>query len=232
MSSVRIAKFIADAGLCSRRDAERMIEQGVVEVNGSTLTTPAFKVEQSDIVKVKGVVVKSCISQVRVWAFNKPTGCLTTNRDPQGRKTIFDYLPSSMPRVVTVGRLDYNTEGLLLLTTSGELARQLELPSSKVKRVYKVKLYGDVTREKLLSIVPQIKVKTMVYKVHDIKIISQQGSQIWVEITLLEGKNREIRNIFDYLGVRVSKLIRIEFAGVELKRLPWGEVREILGFTF
>ncbi len=227
---IRIAKFIADAGLCSRREAERWIELGRVKVNDQLLETPACKVSEGDVISVDNKTVPWPLQKERrLWAFHKPVGCLTTNYDPKGRKTVFDYLPKDMPRVVTVGRLDYNTEGLLLLTNSGELARALELPSSKIKRVYKVKLHGAFQQNMLARIVPHIIIDGIQYNVENIELLSVQGKQVWIQITLLEGKNREIRRIFEHLGMQVSKLIRVEFAGIKLDDLKAGQVREIKG---
>lgn len=225
---MRIAKFLADAGLCSRREAEKMILAGRVKVNGTTLDTPAFLVDQESKVTVDDKDIKLDLTKkARLWKFYKPARCLTTNYDPAGRETVFSYLPKSLPRLIAIGRLDYNTEGLLLFTNSGELARQLELPSSGIQRVYKVKVYGVFHQDLVKKIVPQITIKGIKYTVKSVKIISQQDKQTWLEMHLLEGKNREIRNIFEHFGFKISRLIRASYGDIDLSELRTGEVLEV-----
>lgn len=227
-SGIRIAKFLADAGLCSRREAERMIGERRVKVDGAILDTPAFLVDQQSKVTVDDKEIKpDSTKKVRLWKLYKPSKCLTTNYDPAGRTTVFSYLPKLLPRLIAVGRLDYNTEGILLFTNSGELARQLELPSSNIGRVYKVKIYGVFNPDLVKKIVPQIEIKGMIYNVKSIKIISSQDRQTWLEVCLLEGKNREIRNIFEYLGFKISRLVRISYGDIDLAGLKSGELMEV-----
>lgn len=222
----RIAKFIAAAGVCSRRDAEKLVLAGRVSVNGEVIEECATKVSDTDVVEVDGKRVKP-EEVLRIWKFYKPKGCLTTNRDPKGRKTIFDFLPDDMPRVVTIGRLDYNTEGLLLLTNSGEYARKMELPSAKVERCYTVKIYGDFSDDIIDQIVPSVEVDGMTYHFKKVSIIKQQGKQTWLAVTLLEGKNREIRRTFEHFGLQVSALKRTRFGKFTLGKMKQGEVLEL-----
>ena len=224
----RIAKKIAAAGLCSRRDAERWIEQGRIEVNGQKLLTPAFTVSDSDEIKVDGTPLKTK-QKPRMWCYHKPTGLLTTFKDPQGRPTVFDSLPKTLPRVVSVGRLDLNSEGLLLLTTSGELARSIELPSRGWKRQYRVRIHGKITSEMIQTAQKGITIKGIRYAPCQIEVEQTQtgGQNQWIKVTLTEGKNREIRKIMENFSLQVSRLIRISYGPFQLGNLPKGEVREI-----
>lgn len=222
---IRIAKFIADCGVCSRREAERLIEERRISVNDKVLDTLGYKVLPTDEVRLDGRLLKKK-EELRVWVFYKPKGCLTTTSDPKGRKTIYDYLPRRMPRVVTVGRLDYNTEGLLLLTNSGEYKRQLELPQNAVERVYIAKTYGRFDKEILAKIMPQCTVERIVYSFKSIEVMNTSGLQTWLRITLCEGKNREIRRVFEHFGLSVSQLKRISYGEYSLEDLEEGEVME------
>ena len=224
----RIAKKIAAAGLCSRRDAERWIEQGRVEVNGEKLLTPAFTVSDTDEIKVDGTPLKAK-QKPRMWCYHKPVGLLTTFKDPEGRPTVFDNLPKTMPRVISVGRLDLNSEGLLLLTTSGELARSIELPSRGWKRQYRVRIHGKITPEMIQKAQKGITIKGIHYAPCEIEAEQTQtgGQNQWIKVTLTEGKNREIRKIMESFSLQVSRLIRISYGPFQLGNLPKGEVREI-----
>ncbi len=224
----RIAKKIAAAGLCSRRDAEKWIEQGRVEVNGVKLLTPAFVVSDTDNIVVDGVALKAP-SKVRMWCYHKPTGLLTTFKDPQGRPTVFDALPKSLPRVISVGRLDLNSEGLLLLTTSGEVARSIELPSRGWKRQYRVRIHGTLTPAQIDKAQKGITVDGIHYAPCKIEVEETQsgGKNQWINVTLTEGKNREIRKMMESFGVQVSRLIRIAYGPFQLGNLARGEVKEL-----
>ena len=222
----RIAKMMAAAGLCSRRDAERWIADGRVSVNGQVLTTPACVVGADDTVIVDGKPLGGKQPR-RVWIYHKPAGLITTNRDPQGRPTIFEKLPDTLPRVVTVGRLDFNSEGLLLLTTDGGLARELELPVRGWKRKYRVRVHGRVTPEVVNHLTKGVCIKGVNYAPCQIEIEREQGTNTWVLMTLTEGKNREIRRLMDFFGLPVTRLIRVSYGPFQLGNLPAGAVREI-----
>ena len=222
----RIAKIMAAAGLCSRREAERWILDGRVVVNGQVLTTPACVVGVDDTVMVDGQPLGGKQPQ-RVWCYHKPAGLITTNRDPQGRPTIFDKLPPTLPRVVTVGRLDFNSEGLLLLTTDGGLARELELPSRGWKRKYRVRVHGKVTVGIIDKLQRGVQVDGVHYAPCAVEVEREQGTNTWVLMTLTEGKNREIRRMMDSFGLPVTRLIRVSYGPFQLGNLAPGNVREI-----
>ena len=222
----RIAKVMARAGLCSRRDAERWIEEGRVQVNGKILTSPACVVTDEDDIFVdeKPLPKKE---KIRLFLYHKPAGLVTSNKDKEGRQTIFDELPKELPRTVTVGRLDLNTEGLLLLTNDGELARYLELPATGLKRTYRVRAYGHISQNKLDKLKGGLKWNGVVYKGIEATLDKQQGDNAWIEITLTEGKNREVRNIMEALGLQVNRLIRLSYGPFHLGKLPKGSVMEV-----
>lgn len=222
----RIAKRMARAGLCSRREAESWIEQGRVKVNGKLLTTPAFKVKDRDKIEVDGKLI-SAKERTRLWLFNKPAGTVTTNHDPDGRKTVFETFPEDLPRVMTVGRLDINTEGLLLLTNDGGLSRVLELPATGWLRRYRVRVHGRVKQEDLDPLQDGIAVEGILYGSIEAKIEHEQGSNAWLSVALREGKNREIKKVLGHLGLDVTRLIRVSFGPFQLGDLPTGTVREI-----
>lgn len=222
----RIAKVMARAGLCSRRDAESWIEAGRVSVNGQKLTSPAFTVGAGDKIEVDGKMLDGP-EETRLFIYHKPTGLVTTAKDEKKRPTIFDKMPQGLPRVVTVGRLDMNTEGLLLLTNDGELARWLELPATGWKRQYRVRAHGSVTQEKLDTLKKGITVKGVKYAPADAMLEKQQGSNVWLNITLTEGKNREVRNLMEALGLQVNRLIRTSYGPFKLGNLPKGAGIEV-----
>jgi 23S rRNA pseudouridine2605 synthase len=222
----RIAKVMARAGLCSRRDAEKWIEAGRVFVNGKKLTSPALAVLPTDKVEVDGQPLKAP-EKTRLFLYHKPAGLVTTNRDEKGRRTIFDELPNEMGRVVTVGRLDLNTEGLLLLTNDGELSRYMELPATGWVRKYRVRVHGHVSLDQLARLKKGIKWKGVAYGPIEAHLEKSQGTNAWIEISLAEGKNREVRNVMEALGLEVNRLIRLSYGPFQLGQLPKGAVLEI-----
>ncbi|MEQ8371388.1 MAG: pseudouridine synthase [Alphaproteobacteria bacterium] len=222
----RIARLMARSGVCSRREAERWIAQGRVQVNGQVLTTPAVTVGAEDRVLVDGEPLKPPEAP-RLWSYYKPVGLVVSENDPDGRPTVIDALPDHMPRVVTVGRLDINSEGLLLLTNDGRLSRHLELPDTGAARTYRVRVYGRVTPAELSLMAAGITVDDMRYAPIEAKIDSQEGTNAWLTMVLHEGKNREIRRICEHFGWQVNRLIRTGYGAWTLGSLKPGEVREI-----
>jgi 23S rRNA pseudouridine2605 synthase len=225
-SPVRIAKAMARAGLCSRRDAERWIEAGRVSVNGEVLKSPARDVGPADRVLVDGKPLPQA-EPVRLWRYHKPRGLVTTHRDPQGRPTVFEKLPADMPRVVSIGRLDFNTEGLLLLTNDGALARHMELPATGWLRRYRVRAHGRVTQADLDKLRDGIEVEGVRYGPIEATLDKEQGANVWLTIGLREGKNREVRKILSTLKLEVNRLIRISFGPFQLLDLEPGAVEPV-----
>ncbi len=226
----RIAKRMARAGLCSRRDAERWIEDGRVRVNGKLLKTPAFTVSAADRIEVDGEALPT-IDRTRLWLLHKKAGYVTTDKDPEGRPTVLDLLPDDMPRTVTVGRLDINTEGLLLLTNDGGLARVLELPSTGWLRRYRVRAHGTVTQEQLDQLKDGVAVDGVLYGSIEAELERIQGSNVWLTFAMREGKNREVRNVLSSLGLEVNRLIRVSYGPFQLGDLPPGRVGEVRSRT-
>ncbi len=224
----RIAKRLARAGVASRREAERMIEAGRVKVNGSKIESPALNVTAADKIEVDGEVLAEA-ERTRLWRYYKPTGLVTSAKDEQGRKTVFDMLPTDLPRVMSVGRLDLNSEGLLLLTNDGDLKRKLELPTTGWLRRYRVRAHGRPTEKLLAPLKRGITVDGERFKPMQVEIERQQGTNVWLTIGLREGKNREIRRALESLDMSVSRLIRLSYGPFQLGDMKEGEVEEIKG---
>lgn len=224
----RIAKIMARAGLCSRREAERWIEAGRVSVGGTVLNSPAFNVADPSAVLVDGKRLPMAGS-TRLWRYHKPPGVVTTERDPEGRPTVFEKMPSGLPRVMTVGRLDITSEGLLLLTNDGALKRHLELPSTGWTRRYRIRVYGRVEPTKLAGLAGGITVDGMRYGGIQATLERQEGANAWLAIGLREGKNREIRKVMDHLGYSVNRLIRTAYGPFQLGNLKRNAVEESPG---
>jgi 23S rRNA pseudouridine2605 synthase len=219
----RIAKLLARAGVGSRRDVERMVEEGRIALNGTVVVHPAPLLTSLEGLTVDGNPVAKPVS-TRLYRFHKPSGCITAARDPKGRKTIYDLLPKGLPRLMPVGRLDYNTEGLLLMTNDGEFKRQLELPASGVERTYRARAFGDISQEQLEELAMGITIEGVTYGKIDANLERRTGRNQWVEMTLTEGKNREVRKVLEHFGLQVSRLIRTRYGAFELDGLPMGAV--------
>jgi len=232
----KIAKVIARAGICSRREAERRIEDGRVELDGKIMTSPAVRVTSANNIKVDGKDI-SKKDKTRLWLYYKPDGLITTHSDPQGRKTVFESLPENMPRVISVGRLDLNTEGLLLLTNDGELSRYLESPKNNMKRTYKVRVYGNITERELKKLSNGVSIQdpdtgdVMHYgKIEarfDKENQKEKGKNFWINMSIWEGKNREIRIICSALDLQVNRLIRTDYGPFSLEKMKEGDIKEI-----
>lgn len=222
----RIAKLLARAGVASRRDIERMIAEGRIARNGEIITTPATLLTSLRGVTVDGNAVTEP-TPARLFRYHKPSGLLTAARDPKGRPTIYDRLPADLPRLMPVGRLDLNTEGLLLLTTDGELKRQMELPSTGVERTYRARAYGEISQAQLEDLIEGIEIDGVRYGKIDANLERRTGRNQWIEMTLTEGKNREVRRVLEHLGLKVSRLLRTRYGPFLLADLPPGAVEEV-----
>nr|WP_184070917.1 pseudouridine synthase [Sphingosinicella soli] len=222
----RIAKLLARAGVGSRRDIERMIEEGRIAVSGTVLTSPALNLTSLAAVTVDGNPV-AVTSATRLYRFYKPTGCLTTARDPKGRATIYDLLPKDLPRLVTIGRLDMNTEGLLLLTNDGELKRAMELPANALVRRYRVRVFGNVNARSLEALAEGVTIEGVRYGSINADIEHKSGAYAWLVINITEGKNREVRKVMEHIGLQVARLIRVGYGPFELEDLPVRGVEQV-----
>lgn len=226
----RVAKALARAGVASRREVERLIGEGRVKLNGRALDTPAVKVEPGDILTVDGQVAPER-EPTRLWRYHKPSGLVTTHNDPAGRPTVFEHLPTDLPRVISVGRLDLKTEGLLLLTNDGALSRSLELPSTGWVRRYRARARGRVTQEQLDTLANGVTVAGVRYGPIEARLDKategSQGANLWISVSLSEGKNREVRRVLEHLGLTVNRLIRLAYGPFQLGTLGVGEAEEI-----
>jgi 23S rRNA pseudouridine2605 synthase len=225
-SGERIAKVIARAGLASRREAEDWIAAGRVAVNGAVIGSPALNVTAVDRISVDGEPLPAR-ERTRLFLYHKPRGLMTTHADPQGRPTIFQKLPANLPRLISVGRLDFNTEGLLLLTNDGALARVLELPATGWLRRYRVRAHGSVTQAELDALRGGVTIGGIHYGAVEATLERVQGSNLWLNFAIREGKNREVRNVLAHLGLTVARLIRVSFGPFQLAELALGELEEV-----
>jgi 23S rRNA pseudouridine2605 synthase len=229
-SPEKIAKVIADRGFASRREAERLVKKGIVKVNGTVINKPAERIASDAHIEINGNILKQK-PEIRMWRFYKPIGTITTSKDPQCRTTVFDILPKRLPRLISVGRLDVNTEGLLVFTNDGLLARKLELPSSNIRRTYKVRVFGRLTKRITQEIEGGITIDNMKYGKIKIELSGNLNEDVvknhWLLFSLCEGKNREIRKIFEYFDLQVNRLIRISYGIFFLDDLKFGEIVEV-----
>jgi 23S rRNA pseudouridine2605 synthase len=225
-SGERIAKVVSRAGLASRRDAEEWIVQGRVSVNGRVINSPALDVTESDVITVDGKPLPPR-ERTRLFLYHKPRGLMTTHADPEGRPTVFDNLPENLPRLISIGRLDFNTEGLLLLTNDGGLARALELPDTGWLRRYRVRAHGEVTQAQLDELKKGVEVDGVKYGPIDATLERDQGANVWLVFAIREGKNREVRNVMAHLGLEVNRLIRVSYGPFQLAELEEGQVEEV-----
>jgi 23S rRNA pseudouridine2605 synthase len=222
----RIAKLLARVGVCSRRDAERWIADGRVSVDGHVLTTSAVTVTAANDIRVDGVPLPAP-DRPRLWRYHKPAGLVTTHRDEKGRPTVFDALPKELPRLISIGRLDLSSEGLLLLTNDGALSRRLELPSTGWLRRYKVRVHGEVDPARLGALDNGIMIDGVAYGPIRASLEREQGSNAWIAMALREGRNREVRRVLEHLGLQVTRLIRLAYGPFQLGNLARGAVAEV-----
>ncbi len=222
----RIAKWLARAGVASRRDIERMIAEGRVRLNNAPVTHPATFIAPGDLVQVNGIVVDAP-DRTRLWRYHKPTGVVTTHRDPEGRPTVFEKMPPNLPRVISIGRLDLNSEGLLLLTNDGGLARRLELPATGWLRRYRVRVHGRPETRDLAALAKGVTVEGVRYGPIEAGLDAMKGENSWLTVALREGRNREVRRVMTHLGLQVTRLIRIAYGPFQLGTLPRGAVEEV-----
>jgi 23S rRNA pseudouridine2605 synthase len=222
----RIAKYLARAGVASRRDAERMLTDGLVRINNVTITHPATFVTEGDLVTVGGKLVEEP-DRTRLWRYHKPEGLVTTHRDPEGRPTVFDKLRQQLPRVISVGRLDLTSEGLLLLTNDGALARTLELPATGWIRRYRVRVHGNVQPAELTALAKGVTIDGVHYAPIEAGLDAKKGENAWLTVSLREGRNREIRRVMAHLDLEVTRLIRIAYGPFQLGTLARGGIEEV-----
>tara|TARA_Y100000590_G_scaffold127305_1_gene145535 strand:- start:2980 stop:3681 length:702 start_codon:yes stop_codon:yes gene_type:complete len=223
---MRIAKYISHSGYCSRRNAEKLILANKVKINSKICATLSTKIAKSDTVKIDNKII-NLNKLIRIWCFYKPLGIINTSKDTHNRKTIFDLLPKKLKNLISVGRLDINSEGLLLLTNNGELSRYFELPKNSFRRQYRVRVQGIVDKNKLSILKKGIKIKNFSYKPIIADLEKQSNTNAWIKMTITEGKNREIRKICSHFGWRVNRLIRIKYGEFSIGNLKPGEIKEI-----
>ena len=222
----RIAKTIAESGICSRRQAENLISLGKVSVNGQKVDTPAFFVNISDQIIIDGKIIKKA-SKAQLFILHKPKGMIVSSHDPQGRKTIYDIIPNNIKQLLYIGRLDFNTEGLLLLTNNGKLKRFFELPINKIERTYKVKIYGNINNIDNTKLEKGIIIDNIKYGPIIIDILETKGKNSWITVKLTEGKNREIRKIFENFGLIVNRIIRTNYGDYSIDKMKLGEFKKV-----
>ncbi len=215
---MRVAKLISNSGFSSRRDAEKLIIEKRVKLNGKTIESPAINIDKNSIIEIDGKIIETNI-RTQVWIFNKPKGCLVTKKDPQERATIYNFLPKQLQNTKTIGRLDYNSEGLLMLTNDGDFSRYIELPKNNFKRIYKVRVFGIINEKRLHNLSNGIKINGENFKPLDVIVEKRQKSNSWLNFTLYEGRNREIRKICKYMDLEVSRLIRYSYGPFNLGNL-------------
>jgi 23S rRNA pseudouridine2605 synthase len=227
-SRIRLAKRIAESGIASRREAEKLIESGHVMVDGQIVKTPAFFVTDTVHVLIDGKDLPLKSKEIVIWKFHKPREVITTKNDPRNRKTVFDFLKDINQRLIYVGRLDYNSEGLLLFTNNGQVARKMELPATGLKRVYRVRVRGNLTSEKIQRLKTGLVIEGVKYRGIDIKVngTCKGRANFWITAILREGKNREIRKLMEHVGCIVSRLIRISYGSFNLGNLPPGNIQQ------
>lgn len=223
---IQLSKAIALAGFCSRKQAELVIKNGEVRVNAAIVPFPSHLVSQRDHISINNRSITFEKKLRKIWMFHKPAGTVTTHHDPNGKQTVFHLMPPEMQNYMTIGRLDINTEGLLLLTNDGDFKREMELSKNQIERVYKVKVFGHI-QQRLFKINSGIKIDGMLYKPKKIEILQQKKLETWLKIVLTEGKNREIRNIINHFNLKIQKLIRIQYGKFKLKNLPKNQLIQI-----
>ena len=221
----RIAKIIANSGYCSRRDAERLIEDGLVKVNGQVIDNPATLITDQSI-KINNKLINPK-QNPKICIFHKPKNTIVSNNDPQNRKTIFEILPENLPRVITIGRLDINTEGLLLLTNNGDISRHIELPKTAWSRVYRVRVFGKINMDELQKLEKGIRIDGIKYGSIKIELEKEGSFNSWLKVTLKEGKNREIKKVLEHFGLQFNRLIRISFGSFHLGNLAVGQIKTV-----
>ena len=224
----RIAKFIASSGLSSRRQAEKLISEGRVQIDGEIISSPAININNNSKVKVDGKEI-SKQKNLRVWLFYKPIGSLVTSKDPENRKTIYHIMPKDMKKTIPIGRLDMNSEGLILLTNNGDFSRYMELPKNDFEREYKVRVHGKINSKRLKVIEKGSKIEGVYYMPMEVSIGKATGTNSWLTMKLREGKNREIRKVCNFIGLEVNRLIRISYGPFDLSDLKKEEIREVPG---
>ena len=224
---MRLSKYIAHSGFCSRRDAEKLIKDNKVLINNSVCNDYSYSVNEQDEVCINNILLKKP-NKVEMYILNKPRGYITSKKDELKRKTVYDLIPSDKKNLISIGRLDYNTEGLLLFTNNGDLARYFELPKNKISRIYKVKVYGNVTKQIINKINSGINIKGTVHQIDEIKLIKNLKTNSWYSIKLSEGKNREIRKIFENFNLTVSRIIRTNYGEYSLNNIKLGEFKKII----
>ena len=229
---IRLAKRIAESGVASRRDAEKLIVHGRVTVDGNVVLTPVFFVDENNVVAIDGKEIQKKSTKINVWKFYKPCGIITTRFDPRGRRTVFDIIPAINDRLIYIGRLDINSEGLLLFTNNGDFSRKMELPANHIDRTYRVRIFGKIRDEHIFQLQKGIIIDGIRYGKMDITPEYTNSANMWMKIKLYEGKNREIRKIMEFLGYSVNRLIRIGYGPISLNEMSVGQFIPITNHEF